>query len=299
MKTRVILLLVLVKSIAGLAQQVPVLSTYTYNLMTVNPAYAGYYGHLDVALEATRTVPFIEGGSQFGNFTINSPVGIRSVGLGATITSDKVGVYSNTEFSMAYSYKLFSRNRNSYTSWGFYPSVLSFGIQAGMSHVSERLTDLGVVNDPEYAQDINTFLPTIGMGVFYSQKHFYVGLSAPRITGSMFSADANLSLQNHYYLQAGYKTALARDYFLKPAMLVKYVSGAPIQFDVNAIIEYSGKFEAGVGYRSVAGVNFLIGLHITNQFFVVYHYDTTLDQNPNAWSNMHGLMIKYNPFHVE
>ncbi|UXP31651.1 PorP/SprF family type IX secretion system membrane protein [Reichenbachiella agarivorans] len=293
----------IIKIIVGLcavisanAQQNPVLSTYTYNLMTVNPAYSGYHQTLDINLEATRTLPQTEGTPQFSSFTINGPLGDKRVGIGGSILNDKIGVYQNTEIMASYSYKLFSRNRNSYTSWGFYPKVVSFGIQAGLSHIQEDLLSLGISNDPEYAQNINEYTPTIGAGIFVSQKHFYLGLSAPRIVGSVFTSKNNVELQNHYYLQMGYKALIHQDVFIKPALLVKYVKGAPVQFDGNFVFEFYRKVEVGVGYRSIAGINFLVGIHLSDKFLLVYHYDTIIDNNQPEIGNSHGLMLNFKPF---
>lgn len=277
-------------------QHMPTLSTYTYNLMTINPAYAGYKQDLDIAMAFTRAVPFVEGGSQFGNISVNGPVGVKNIGVGGMIASDRLGVYSQTEVTVATSYKLFSRNRNSYTSWGFYPKVLSFGIQAGLNHIREDLTSVGAYHDPEYESDINQFVPSIGMGVFYSEKNFYLGLSAPRLMGSVFSSDEQVALQNHVYLQSGFNGSMGKNYFIKPGLLMRYVPGSPIQLDANVVFQYLDKIEWGIGYRSVAGINFLFGIHVTKECFVVYHFDTSFDQNDNPWSNLHGLMIKYNPF---
>lgn len=277
------------------AQQRPTVPTYMYNLMTLNPAYTGYHQTLDAALEANMTLPKMEGAPQFGSLSINGPMYHKHIGLGGYIQSHKVGIYENTEVNFSYAYKLFSRNKNHYTSWGFYPKVVSFGLQVGFNHLAENYQDLGIDNDPEFAENISEITPSFGAGLFISRKHFYIGLSAPALSSSIFSSDQGRKLQNHYYMQVGYKALIGPNIFFKPAALLKYVAGAPLQANLNVVFDYEGKFDFGIGYASVAGVNFLAGIKVYEGLKVIYHYDTIIGQNSTGMSNIHGVMLSYRP----
>ncbi|UII25873.1 PorP/SprF family type IX secretion system membrane protein [Fulvivirga maritima] len=279
------------------AQQRPALSTYTYSMMTINPAYSGYYGVTDVSLGAGSSIPHVDGAPQYINATVNGllPGYRKNMGLGGGLAYDKIGVTSTTDVYVSYAYKLISQNKNSYTSNGFYPKVLSFGLQAGFSNVREDLLSLGMYDDPNFASNINETVPYFGVGLFFSCRNFYLGISSPRLYHSFFS-EGDLNMQNHYYLQGGYKTALNHKTFLKTALLVRNVEGAPMQFDTNAIVEFNNLFEIGAGYQTAKGLNFTTALHLGKSMRLVYYFDLGLNENqPEELNNTSGILLSIRP----
>lgn len=293
-----VLMLVFITTDRVVAQQVTALSTYTYNMITINPAYSGYSQTMDLSLAAGTSIPYIEGAPQTGNFTINGPASsyYDNMGIGGGVSVDKLGVTTTTDVYMTYAYKLISRNRNSYTNWGFYPNVLSFGLQVGMSYVHEDLMSLGITDDPDFSGNVEETIPYFGFGMFYSKNHFYVGLSVPRMYHSFLHKDGEYNLSNHYYFQSGYKSALNERTNLKTALLVRYVEGAPVQFDANCIFEFSHVLEAGAGYRSAKGIHLLTGVHIGKKMRLIYYYDMILHKNaPSQLENTNGILLSIRP----
>lgn len=273
-------------------QQTPVFADYSYNSVVFNPAHAGFYPNLDITLTSRGLLNTIEGSPKNIGLTINSPITKKNIGLGAGFYSDQVGITKITGLFGAYSYKLFF-NSDTSTWWDYNPHVLSFGITAGCMIYSENLVDLDIQNDPNFAANIHTIIPTMGAGVFYNREHFYIGFSAPNLLKGTVSSEQNINIENPYYLYTGFRffTTRFEEIRINPSMLIKHVSGAPIQVDFNTKINYKNKFEIGVGYRTNSSVNFLVGVHMSKNFRILYNYNKSL-YNSNSL-NTHGVVLNF------
>lgn len=280
-----------------LAQQAPALSTYAYNLISVNPAYSGYYEAMDISMAVETTLPHVDGAQETGSITINGPGSAfpHNMGLGGGLSYDKIGVTTTLDMYVAYAYKIISRNQNSYTSWGFYPKVLSLGLQAGLSNVKEDLASLGINDDPNFAQSLNQTVPYFGVGIFYSKKHFYMGLSAPRLYHSFLTSSNNIQLSNHYYFQGGYQGFVSVKSLVKTAMMVRYVEGAPFQLDMNLIFEHNNLLELGTGYRSTSGINLLAGIHLYKTMRLIYYFNVLSVNSSSTLNNATGILLSIRP----
>lgn len=274
-----------------LAQQTPVFANYSYNSVIINPAHAGYYPDTDITVTNRGHLNNIEGSPKNIGLTINAPTGSEKVGLGGGIYNDRVGVTNITSLFGAYSYKLFFNSDKS-TWWDYNPHVLSFGITGGAMFYDENLAELGIENDPNFANNVSTIIPTIGAGIFYNRDRIYAGFSIPNLLGSSLSSNENINVKSTYYLNAGYRFFMTRfnEIMINPSILVKYISGAPTQIDLNTKVNYKNKFEAGIGYRTNSSVNILAGIYISNHFRIFYNYNKALK---NTIMDTHGLVLNF------
>ncbi len=274
-----------------LGQQTPIFADYNYNSVVFNPAHAGFYESTDIIVNARGHLNGIEGSPRNIGLSINTPTNAKNVGLGGGVFSDQIGVSRMTNILGAYSYKLFFNSDRS-TWWDYNPHVLSFGITGGMIIYGEDLLSLEIKNDPKFARNINALVPTIGAGVFYNRERIYIGFSAPNLLGDSLSSEDNVNISSPFYLLTGYRFFATRfkEIMINPSMLIKYVSGAPMQVDLNTKINYKNKFEVGVGYRTNASVNFLAGFRISNNCRASYNYNQALDNNPMS---THGIVLNF------
>ena len=60
---------------------------------------------------------------------------------------------------------------------------------------------------------------------------------------------------------------------LKPALLTKAVSGAPLQVDLSATFLFNEKFSFGAAYRWDAAVSGLVGFQLNEQLMLGMAYD--------------------------
>jgi hypothetical protein len=75
--------------------------------------------------------------------------------------------------------------------------------------------------------------------------------------------------------------------------LLKYVKGAPVEMDLNGIVWFYNLIAAGISYRSVASVDALLQLRLTNQISLGYAYEYSTTKLNTFSSGSHEIMLQY------
>jgi type IX secretion system PorP/SprF family membrane protein len=291
---KAIAILFLIQSSFGFAQQTPVFANYSYNTVIINPAHAGYYEDIDATLVNSGFFNSVDGSPQNLSLTINAPLRSKNLGLAGGVSVDQIGVTTAVSFFGSYSYKIFFDSEYAQGRWWAYdPNIISFGITAGGIQYNENLLSLGILDDPEFQQNIHEFVPSLGVGFLYNKDRIYFGLSAPNLLGSTVSSERSINLKTAYYSYFGYRffTTHLEDVMVNPSVLIKYVSGVPLQADLNLMVNYQNKVEFGVGYRTSETVNLLAGIHVGTNFKFLYNYSYALKGYNNI--NTHGIILNY------
>lgn len=288
-----IVLLLLGFSATALAQQDPMYSQYVFNGLVLNPAYAGTRDVLSATLLYRNQWVNIPGAPKTGLFSIDAPYKSQHVGLGLNVEFDKIGVTSHTGVSGAFSYKL-----------KFEKSTLTFGLQAGVGFSTSNLTSVkyteGAQNDEAFLSNFHETLPNFGFGMYYYTDRFFAGFSVPEIAGRTLqraiygnTEGAHLDMANHYFLTSGYLFNISPDLKLKPSILLKYVSGAPMEADVNGVVWFYDLLALGISYRSLASVDFLAQIRVSNQFYIGYAYEQAANGMSSFAGGSHEIMLQY------
>ncbi|WP_108245126.1 PorP/SprF family type IX secretion system membrane protein [Muricauda brasiliensis] len=279
----------LLTAIVGInAQQDPQYTQYMYNTQVVNPAYAGSREVLSFGLLGRTQWVGFEGSPQTATFTVNSPIGLyKNMGLGLSIVHDRIDPQVESNVVVDYAYRV-NVGLN---------TKLSMGLKAGLDilNIDYTLLNIYAENDQFFQNNIdNTILPQVGAGVYLNNEKFYAGISVPNFLNSKHFDDSDLQNVDandiaverlHYFLIAGYVFDLNQNLKFKPATLVKYVSGAPLQWDLSANFLINEKFTLGASYRWSASISALAGFQITNNFFAGFAYDyqsTKIEQFSNG-----------------
>ena len=258
-------------SMVSLGQQDAQYTQYMYNTVSVNPAYAGSRGHLSIAALYRAQWVGLDGAPETQTLNLHTPMGYRGMGLGLSVVNDVIGPTSETYFDVDFSYTIQTGIE----------SKLSFGLKAS-AHLldiqfSELNQDAGQGPDPTLQQNIdNRFSPNIGAGIYYHNERFYAGLSIPRMLETEHFDESNLSTARermNWYLITGYVWDLNPFLKFKPALLTKWVQGAPLQVDLSANFMFNEKFIAGAAYRWDAAFSGMFGFQISDQFLIGLAYD--------------------------
>lgn len=274
------------------AQQTPVFAEYNYNPFLLNSAYAGMLANAEINISNSGFFNQFDGSPRTLTGTFTSPLQDGKMGLGGGILFDEVGVTTTTQFYAAYSYKIelgFMDNRPYYQN--YQTPVLSFGLTAGVMQYEDRFLELGLEDDPNFAQNLQSTVPMVGMSLLYNQERFYAGISTPNILGDVLASDKSVSLSLPVYGIFGYRfyAGLFDEYIIKPNLLLKYEPNAPFQLDVNVATTIKEKFELGAGYRSNSSVNLLAGAYLFENFRLMYFYNHSFGTNP--FSSRHGIQL--------
>jgi len=290
------------------AQQDPMYTQYMFNTLAINPAYAGSRDVLSATL-LYRHQWLIQGAPRTLTFSADMPIANEKVGVGLVVTNDNIGVFNTVGATANFAYRI-----------RFEKTTLAFGILAGFSQITANLPDVGLTNDVAFAQAQNHFVPNVGAGIYWSSDKFYIGASLPKMLNtSLYASLPELppSASNgfrarqfrHAFITGGYVFDLSDHVKLKPSTLIRFVSGAPAQIDLNCNLYLYERFGIGLSARSAAqigAINSLVGLfsspsillefQATDQFKIGYAFDyNTGIQNFSGISNVmsHELMVRY------
>jgi type IX secretion system PorP/SprF family membrane protein len=276
---------------ALLAQQDPQFTQYMFNMLALNPAYAGSSDRLNIkALTRHQWVGF-EGAPTTQTLTAHAPVFNESLAIGGTIMRDAHGPVTQYGFMADVAYRIFMGD-----------AKLAFGLKGGLNLFQGKFSELNPLqaNDQVFQQNVNTKLdPQFGFGVMYYSDRYYLGLSTPKMLRSDFFETDSLAFvsqpgqRSHWFLSGGYVFDMGVYHKFKPTFLVKAVQGAPMSFDLSANFLFYEKFWLGAMYRHQDAVGLLAQYNITNDLSIGYAYDFTLSPLRNYNGGSHEIMLGY------
>ena len=227
------------------AQQDPVFNQYMNNLLTVQPAYAGMSGYVNItALSRIQWVGF-DGAPNTNTFTIQGPFKKYNVGLGLSIITDRFGPVRQNGVYADYSYRVLLEG----------DQYISFGIKGGFNRYEALLTDLSVhdPNDPVVAFDINKkYLPNFGVGFMWHADNFFLGASVPKIFKNKINSNSGETVyreEMNFYFMGGYVLDIADNVKFKPTVLARWSQNTPTVIDFSANALFYERVWVGATYR--------------------------------------------------
>lgn len=274
------------------AQQERGYSMYMFNMMEINPAYAGSREQVSLTALYRHQWSSFEGAPRIATLSGHAPLGNERVALGFSYTNDRIGVSNMNELVFNYAYRL-----------PIGPGKLSLGIRANIRNYYLNWSDVDIVDkeDDAFAKDSRIlWRPNFGPGIFYYADKFYVGASVPHLINNSLNRDWELSgtqevarEYRHVFVNGGIVIPVSEKVKFKPSALVKYVSNAPVQMDLNASFLFFDKLWVGASYRTGHSVIGMIEYYFADHFRAGYAYDHELtDINNHTWGT-HELMIGY------
>lgn len=286
-KGLIVIVFILVSTIS-FAQQDPQYTHYMFNTLSVNPAYAGQRETLSVVgLHRSQWVG-INGAPQTQSLSIHSPLRNERIGLGLNIVNDALGPASESFVDANFSYTI-PLNADDLK--------LSFGAKGGF-HMLDTDWSKGRFRDtdPALENDLNLISPMVGAGLYMHTRKWYLGLAVPNFIETKHYDDYEESVATermHFYLIGGYVFNISETTEVKPAFLLKGVSGAPIIADVSANFWFQKKVTLGLAWRWDDSVSALAGFQITPGMFVGYSYDMTTTGLSNYNNGSHELTLRF------
>lgn len=275
------------------AQQDSQYTQYMYNMNVINPAYAtGMQSMLDIGtLYRTQWVGAVGAPKTLSVFA-HMPVN-KKIEMGFSLISDDIGDGAKKEnnFYVDFAYVLQLNDSNR----------LSLGLKAGATSLQTNFNGFKFESSsPDFAfENVNILKPNIGIGAYYFNDNYYVGLSAPNLISSKHieerSGISNYGSENvHVFFTGGYVFTLSDSFKLKPAFISKFVQGAPIAVDISANILYNDKFELGAAYRVGDAISTLVNIKVTPSVRVGYAYDYTISNLGQFNSGTHEIFVLFN-----
>ncbi len=298
-----------VLSVCSWAQQEPYATHYMYNLLSVNPGYAGARD----AISATAIVHNQWFGlreepdqSQLGpnpvndpnasvlkgdktspntNFiTIDAPINLIHGGLGLSIIQDNLGYEGTTNVNLDYAYRtsVFGGDLGIGLQLGFLNHTVDFG---KLTFYGEESLESGEQNDMVF---------DLGAGLYWEiPGQFYAGVSSSRILENQ-GKRTRYSNARHYFFNAGYHYILPNrpEFMISPSVMVVY-DGATINPFIGSMVTYKGKFSGGLSYSLNNEIGAHVGVYWKN-FMFGYAYGIPTSKLSSFGGGSHEVIVNYN-----
>jgi len=287
-----IMLLILLISNTSTAQTEPMYSQYMYNMLGVNPAYAGNREATSLNFFQRRQWVGIAGAPQTTSVSLDGASSDNKFGWGVQLYDDKLGVEKADGANLMLSTHI------QVTEKGILSGGLSLGLmnyRIDLMNVQGRFTP----SDPAFYANFNKWLPDVGLGIYYNTDKFYVGLSVPNVLKSRLSAFdvMNSGIQKvnstHLFFTTGYVFSVNDEVKIKPSTMIKAVSGAPIEADLNTNVWLKDVIGLGFSYRTGDAMVGMAEAQINENLRVGYAYDMTISPLKYYNNGSHEMMVRY------
>ena len=272
------------------AQKEPQYTQYMYNIGSFNPAYVGTVETPDITGLYRVQWSGIPGAPKTLRFGVNLPLANEKNGLGFNVVSDQLGPTTQTYIDFAYSFQVKLSE----------DTKLSFGVDAGGSLLDVDYTkgDFENPNEPllNNADTFNKFYPTVGAGMFMYQENWYLGLSVPNFLTSGIYADEVANIvedKMQFNLIGGYIFNFSEGLKFKPAFLMNYLNGSPLNLNLSTNFLISEVVTLGASYRLDNALSGLAGLQVSNSLFLGYSYDYNTNGLGEYSQGSHEVILKF------
>lgn len=278
----VVVLIAVCVSGSSFAQDDPTNKQYLFNLLNINPAYAGTRDGVNITAGFRRQWAGIPGAPQTIAFSADAPFKEHHFGGGIQLYNNSLGLERTTGVNLSFS-----------TSFNFTEDdFLSLGIQGGLMNYKIDRTSVALPfqSDVAFQTNTNVLLPTAGIGLYYERPGFYASLSAPSLLMSTVKVDKVLSINSptvknmQFILTTGISADIADDIKLKPSIYMKYMSGKVFEVHVNSSVWYKDLFGIGASYRYDDALLGIVELRASQRLSFGYSYGVSVGKGGDVFT---------------
>tara|TARA_Y100000310_G_scaffold342253_2_gene444687 strand:- start:3899 stop:4789 length:891 start_codon:yes stop_codon:yes gene_type:complete len=274
------------------AQLRPLTSTYPFNGLLTNPAYAGSLNLLSVIAVHRKQWVNIEGAPEFQAFTAHSSFMSNRVGVGLQATRDKIGSTETVSLYGSYAYKI-------KTSFG----ILAMGLQGGFDSRRADYTQLTIFDpeDPLLSGVNNRTTPNFGTGLYFANPYMYAGFSVPYILenktlvidDSELGLEANSRESRYYYITGGVIFPINDLLKLSPSLLLRAQESNRFAYDFTGMVIFDQIAYVGLSYRNSREITFIGQVILNENFRVGYAYDANTSEITTETTGSHEILLNY------
>ncbi|RPD41836.1 PorP/SprF family type IX secretion system membrane protein [Chitinophaga barathri] len=253
--TGVILIVCIAALLPAKAQQEVQFSQYVFNMLNLNPAYAGYRGGTSFNAIHRQQWTGIDGAPVTTAASVDWLTNAREerLALGATFLMDELGAQKTISGNIGVSYRI-PLDPDGY-------KRLCFGIAGGVTQyrIDGSVLEYTDANDNHIPVGRpSTIEPDASFGVYYYTPKYYVTASVLNLlnTTSVKSYNWNnefftsIVRAPHMYVGAGAVFNLSQGLKLKPSFLWKEDFKGPSNLDLNAFLLIQELVWIGASYRT-------------------------------------------------
>lgn len=223
----------------------------------------------------------------------------KRFGTGIVIHQESMGLYKTINVGAQLAFK----KKN------FFKGELSIGAQLGMFSETFKGSEVILPGDDDYHEGTDEGIPTtdingsafdINLGVFYTHKLFWAGVSIMHATSPTISLSEETSMEKSYefkadrtyYLMGGSNIPIKNTLIeLQPSFLVKTDSNF-FTGEITARAIYRKFLSGGIAYRWKDAISLMAGAEYKN-FTIGYSYDYPTSKIAKASSGSHEFFLGY------
>ena len=297
------LLIGIMLCVSGLAyaQQESQYSMYMFNQLLINPAVTGTEDFSDIKVGYRDQWASITDHPRNFYGTFHTPLGkskpdfedvkpLAWHGVGGFATGEVAGIINKYKVYGSYAYHL-PINTKMIFSLGTFLGLQNYYVNESKAKFSDNQPDLAL------SSNVSSISPDGSIGAWLYSRELYVGLSILQIFNNKVkvvdAGNAAGKLNRHYFFTAGYKIKLNETWAVVPSVLVKGLSPAPVQFDINAKVRYKDMIWAGLSYRNKDAAVILIGMTYDNRIDIGYAFDYSISKLNKYTYGSHEVLVGY------
>jgi type IX secretion system PorP/SprF family membrane protein len=277
------------------AQQDPLYSQYIFNPFIINPAYAGFSRDLTGLASYRVQWAGFDGSPVTLNASGHMALNGNKMGLGLTLLQDEIAANKTTEALVSYGYHI-AVNEN---------SRISFGLQAGVVNYRNDFTDLTIdPGDPKFQSRISEMSPTFGAGIIFSSNNLFVSLSVPKMLDGKTTTENEIDIMlysRQMYGMGAYLITLSHRLKLKPFVMTRLATGAPISSDFGIVLNADDSYTLGLFSRNLHTYGAMMKINLGDMLRVGYIFELptnkSVGQNYMAHEFMIGIRARLLKFH--
>ena len=276
----------------GNAQQEATYTLYRYHMNILNPAVTGTQGAPYLNMSLRSQWAGVEDAPETQAISVGLPhKNNKRLGTGFTVVNDKSFVENHTQFFLDFSYRLpLAQDR-----------TLFLGLKAGGT--SNRLTAAslkayGTPTADPLLYDDSSFIPNVGVGLYYHSSKYFLSLSVPRLLSTERFSGGNGQLTHatdrpHIFVSTGYAFTLNSSWAFNPSILMGAVAGAPVDFLMDARFTFKENWDIGAHYTNSGGIGGTTAFRLPNGMQFGYAYVTGFQDQVSYFSKgTHELFLK-------
>ncbi|MGQ9845910.1 MAG: PorP/SprF family type IX secretion system membrane protein [Bacteroidales bacterium] len=282
-----LLLLTLTQVMWG--QQIPMYTQYMLNDFAYNPAIAGTKEYYQAKSNNRYQWIGITDAPRTYILSVYGPHRRLDMGFGGIVFNDVTGPTSRLGVYGAYAYNVRVKDDLRFSS----------GLSLGLLQYKVDGSKITLHDDGDPSLGNNTYvdyMPDASMGVYLYATKYSLGFSLAQLFSSniKFKELEQLGinkLKHHMMLHGSYIIDINDDFSVEPMLMLKFVSPAPLQADINTRVVYRNMLWLALGYRTKDAVSVLIGYNYQDQLIFGYSYDITFTDLRKYSAGTHELMI--------
>ncbi len=262
-------------------QQDPQVSMNKYNILPINPGFAGSNGAICASVLYRNQWMGFDGAPKTMIFSADMALPEFNSGAGINVISDNVGFEKNSYLNLNYAYHLEVAEGD-------------LGLGLGLGFINKSLDGNWITpdklqgiqqnpySDPAIPHSESHLVFDANFGIFYRSKDdkIYGGISTSHLTQPQIKFDAGKLpyVRRHYYVTVGSFIEMPdKNWGLWPSAFIK-MDGSTAQYDLNLLVEYRRQFRGGLSYRFGDAFVAMVGFTTQSNITFGIAYDLTISK---------------------